>query len=133
MPLMWAHSKYIRLLRSARDGQVFNRVAPVADRYLNGCGRARETLEIWKFNRQIARIPAGQTLRVLATARFILHWSPDRWDTSNDSYSAATSIGVHYVDVPTLQHQSGEVRFTFRWIEPDRWEGRDYSVAVGPR
>jgi glucoamylase len=132
MPLMWAHSEYIRLLRSARDGQVFDRVGPVAERYLKGRGRAREVLEIWKFNRQVASVRAGQTLRILAGARFILRWSPDRWSTSNDTYSAATSIGVHYVDLHTLEDQAGEIRFTFRWVEPDRWEGRDYSTSVVP-
>ncbi|HJX83970.1 MAG TPA: glycoside hydrolase family 15 protein, partial [Candidatus Angelobacter sp.] len=34
MPLMWAHAEYIKLLRSVADGQVFDRIAPVADRYL---------------------------------------------------------------------------------------------------
>lgn len=32
-PLSWAHAEYIKLLRSLRDRQVWDRYAPVADRY----------------------------------------------------------------------------------------------------
>jgi len=32
-PLVWAHSEYIKLLRSVSDGQVFDRISVVADRY----------------------------------------------------------------------------------------------------
>ena len=57
MPLMWAHAEYVKLLRSVRDGVVFDRVAAVADRYLSG--RGRKDLEIWKFSRQAAERVRG--------------------------------------------------------------------------
>jgi glucoamylase len=34
-PLCWAHAEYIKLLRSIRDGQVFDVIPPVAARYAN--------------------------------------------------------------------------------------------------
>ena len=36
MPLMWAHAEYIKLLRSVADGQVFDLIPEVAERYLSG-------------------------------------------------------------------------------------------------
>ena len=33
MPLSWAHAEYIKLVRSATEGQVCDLIAPVADRY----------------------------------------------------------------------------------------------------
>jgi glucoamylase len=33
MPLMWAHADYIKLLRSVREGKVFDLIAEVAKRY----------------------------------------------------------------------------------------------------
>ena len=33
VPLLWAHAEYIKLLRSSRDGKVFDRIDVVADRY----------------------------------------------------------------------------------------------------
>ena len=35
MPLVWAHAEYIKLVRSATDGQVFDIIPEVADRYRN--------------------------------------------------------------------------------------------------
>ena len=34
MPLMWAHAEHVKLLRSVRDGRVFDRAEAVAQRYL---------------------------------------------------------------------------------------------------
>ncbi|MBC7289243.1 MAG: glucan 1,4-alpha-glucosidase, partial [Armatimonadetes bacterium] len=50
MPLAWAHAEYMKLVRSAWDGEVYDRLPIVADRYL--AGRGRKDLEIWKPNRQ---------------------------------------------------------------------------------
>ncbi|MGH7917373.1 MAG: glycoside hydrolase family 15 protein, partial [Candidatus Binataceae bacterium] len=36
MPLMWAHAEYIKLLRSAADGELFDLIPEVAERYRNG-------------------------------------------------------------------------------------------------
>lgn len=129
MPLMWAHSEYIRLLRSLRDGQVFDLLPPVADRYLNTRTR-NPVFEMWKFNRQVRRVDSGRTLRVLARARFALRWTSNQWETVFDTHSTATSIGIHYVDLPTTKGQTGKLQFTFNWTDAERWEGRNFSVAV---
>ena len=36
MPLVWAHSEYLKLLRSADDGRVFDCIPIVEDRYVRG-------------------------------------------------------------------------------------------------
>jgi glucoamylase len=131
MPLMWAHAEYVKLLRSARDGVVFDRVAAVADRYLSG--RGRKDLEIWKFPRQARTVSAGATLRVQAPAPFRLRWSLDDWRVSTDSESLSTALGIHWVDVVVPRGQQAAVRFTFFWPEPGRWEGRDFQVEVDGR
>ena len=41
MPLAWAHAEYIKLVRSAADGQVFDLIPEVADRYRNRRRRRR--------------------------------------------------------------------------------------------
>ncbi|MGE5125299.1 MAG: glycoside hydrolase family 15 protein, partial [Betaproteobacteria bacterium] len=128
MPLMWAHAEYVKLLRSARDGVVFDRVAAVADRYLSA--RGRKDLEIWKFPRQARTVSAGATLRVQAPAPFRLRWSLDDWRVSTDSESLSTALGIHWVDVVVPRGQQAAVRFTFFWPEPGRWEGRDFQVEV---
>ena len=73
MPLMWAHAEYIRLLRSITDGQIFDLIPEVADRYRNG--RGRKDFEIWKRNRMIDAMTAGTVLRIQGLRSFFLHWS----------------------------------------------------------
>ena len=51
MPLLWAHGEYLKLVRSAADGQVFDLISEVADRYRKR--RKAPPLEVWKFNRQV--------------------------------------------------------------------------------
>lgn len=128
MPLMWAHAEYIKLLRSAQDGAVFDRAAPVAARYLNGKGR--KDLEVWKWNRQVAAVAAGNTLRILAHVPFRLRWSRDEWKRVNDSDSLPTGVEIYFVDLKIPARQNAPVRFTFYWPEAARWEGKDFFVEV---
>jgi glucoamylase len=128
MPLMWAHAEYVKLLRSMRDGQVFDRVSPVAQRYQERHGHA--PLEVWTFIRQPRVVRAGANLRVQAAASFRLRWTADGWVTAQDTASTATTLGLEYVDVPIAQVQEKPIRFTFFWPETGRWEGRAFEVAA---
>ena len=128
-PLMWAHAEYIKLLRSVADGKAFDLVPEVAARYLprsSGC----KPLEIWKHNRQVRVVKAGDILRVQAGAPFLLHWTRDDWGTTEDSHSTPTPLGIEYFDIATPPQRSGRVRFTFFWTDAGRWEERDFSVDV---
>src|SRR5690606_17983504 len=78
MPLMWAHAEYIKLLRSAQDGQVFDLVPQVAERYLGDRRQCRH-LEVWRANRHVRYVQKEFTLRVQAEAPFRLRWSADDW------------------------------------------------------
>ncbi|MGH7931610.1 MAG: glycoside hydrolase family 15 protein, partial [Candidatus Binataceae bacterium] len=128
MPLMWAHAEYIKLLRSTADGEVFDLIPEVAERYRDGLQRRR--MEIWKANRQIRTIVAGTTLRVQATAPFVLHWTDNEWRTVKDMRANPTSIGLNFLDIETKPGDLAPIRFTFLWLGDERWEGRDYSVEI---
>ncbi|HEX7523976.1 MAG TPA: glycoside hydrolase family 15 protein [Candidatus Deferrimicrobium sp.] len=128
-PLMWAHAEYIKLLRSAADGKVFDLVPEVADRYLSG-GKVCKPMEIWKQNRQVSEVRQGFILRIQAGAPFLLHWTRDDWGATEDSHSTPTALGIDYLDVDILPQQGGRIRFTFFWTDTGRWEGRDFEVAV---
>jgi len=128
MPLLWAHAEYVKLLRSARDGVVFDRLEPVARRYI---GRpARRPIEVWKFNRRPRRVVAGRVLRVMGHAPFRLRWSADAWSTIQDTDARATRFGLYYVDLPTSRDSRAPLNFTFLWTDGGRWEGRDYRVEL---
>jgi glucoamylase len=129
MPLMWAHAEYVKLLRSASDGRVFDLIPEVAHRYF-GDRTSCQLFEIWKPNRQVRVVKRGYTLRVQVPASFRLHWTSDEWRTVNDKASAPTTFGVEFVDIPVMPAQRAPLRFTFFWRESNSWEGRDYLVEV---
>jgi hypothetical protein len=63
---MWAHAEYIKLLRSASDGKVFDLIPAVADRYQHRCDCTK--LEIWQPG-GTARGTASDNLRIRPSPR----------------------------------------------------------------
>ncbi|EQD66868.1 Glucan 1,4-alpha-glucosidase, partial [mine drainage metagenome] len=97
MPLMWAHAEYLKLLRSALDGAVFDEFPEVAERYLQNPRPV--PIEIWKPNRRIRQMVSDRTLRILAPRPFRLRWSLSGWKEIGVSRSHPTTLGVEYVDL----------------------------------
>jgi glucoamylase len=128
MPLVWAHGEYLKLVRSAVDGRVFDLISEVADRYRNR--RKYSSLEVWKFNRQVRSLPAGGILRIQAASPFRLHWTCDEWKQARDTDSVSVGTGHEYVDIRLLPGQLAPIRFTFFWPAIGRWEGRDFQVDI---
>ena len=130
MPLMWAHAEYLKMVRSAADGDVFDLIPEVAARYRNR--REAPPLEIWKFNRQVRCLPAGGTLRIQAAAPFQLHWTRNEWQQADDTCSTPTGLENHqFVDIQLSPEQRAPIRFTFFWTTVGHWEGRDFQVDIG--
>jgi glucoamylase len=129
MPLMWAHAEYVKLLRSAHDGRVFDNIPEVSRRYAEG-GPTRKKLEVWKPNRQVRHMKRGFTLRVQTPYPFSLRWSQDEWKTVLETHSMGTPIGVDYVDL-AVAPDCPAVHFAFLQTEGGKWDGRDYQVSVG--
>ena len=126
----WSHAEYIKLLRSAADGKVYDAIPEVAKRYLGKRG-TRKRLEVWKQIRHVRFMRPGEILRVQGDAPFTLHWSGDNWKTTQDTHSSQNTLQINYVDVPDSAMSSGTcIRFTFHWTEDNRWEGQDYAVTV---
>jgi len=128
MPLCWAHAEYIKLLRSVRDGQVFDLIPIVADRYHRSLGR--KDIEVWKPARQLRAIQPGKLLRVQNPRAFRMIWTDDEWKTVKDSESFPSGIGIGFVDIPVGEGQKAPIRFTFFWPDTLTWEGRDYEVKI---
>ena len=128
MPLMWAHAEYLKLLRSARDGAVFDRIPEVAIRYGGGARHPKRLIELWTFNWQAPTVRPGWTLRIQADGPFILRFTADEWLTAQDLPSTPTALPVEFVDISVPPDQEVRVRFTFLWTRTGRWEGRDFTV-----
>jgi glucoamylase len=126
MPLVWAHAEYIKLLRSATDGRVFDRVDALAERYATP--RARGTVEVWRRDRQVARMEGKRRLRVEAEEIFELRWTVDGWKTVETTKATGLEFCGFYADA--VPGAGERLEFTLYWPARDQWEGRNYSVAV---
>ncbi len=129
MPLVWAHSEFIKLRRSLTDGHVFDLPPQTARRYLTEGIRSPHTS--WRFTRKARTLPAGGVLRIETRAPARVRWSADGWRTFQDQDSKDTGLGMHVTDLPTSGLAAGKsVAFTFHWPQTGTWEGADFSTSV---
>jgi glucoamylase len=128
-PLVWAHSEYIKLRRSLRDGKIFDQPPQTVQRYQ--VEKQKSSHFAWRFNNKCRSMPQGKRLRIVLATPASVHWSFDHWRTASDSSTRDTGLGVFAVDLPADQLASGqEIVFTLYWTREQRWEGTDYSVVV---
>ena len=127
-PLVWAHSEYIKLRRSLRDGKIFDQPPQTRQRYL--VEKQVATYFEWRFNNKCRRMPKAKTLRIILPAPALVHWSFDAWRTPQDT-NTRDPLGIDVVDLPTGGLDAGaQIVFTFYWQNERRWEGRDFNVTV---
>ncbi len=134
MPLVWAHAEYLKLLRSALDGKVFDRIDPVYERYCEPGerSRTRRGLEIYTSKRPIQNIAAGGTLRILDERQFEVLWSVDGWQTTIKTFGRSLGYAGFSADIAE-GIESGAVEWTLHWTEQDSWLGYNVKVQVDAR
>ncbi|MGD0346668.1 MAG: glycoside hydrolase family 15 protein [Terracidiphilus sp.] len=134
-PLVWAHAEYLKLMRSATDGKVFDRIDAVFERYCEPEGRKRRRtdLEIYSRRRPIQRIGAGNTLRILDERSFDVLWTCDGWQTVHTTVGRGLGSAGFSADI---EPPAGcrEVEWTLHFTEPgtgqDAWLGYNVKVKV---
>jgi glucoamylase len=129
MPLAWAHSEYTKLLQSITRGKVVDRIDAVEARY--GQGKHKGTVEVFRLDRKIERMPSGKKLRIFIDEDFVLVWSDDAWKTVHSTESQKIERVGHIVDIATTPAQAGQtISFTFQWPSRGRWEGQNFDVEL---
>jgi glucoamylase len=129
MPLVWAHAEHVKLLRSLRDGKVFDMPPQTVERYL--IEKKVSPHSPWRFNHKCRDLTAGKILRIETLAPAVVHWSCDEWQTVHDTPTRDTDLGIHVADLPTSALPAGaSVIFTFYWPTASKWEGADFRVYV---
>jgi glucoamylase len=137
-PLVWAHAEYLKLLRSASDGRVFDRIPIVEERY--AVKKEKRTFtscrEIFELGRPFSKMPSGHTLRVVDRAYFRVVYTFDNWVTTQTADSRSVGNSGWFADIPSAVDQSGTITFTVLWPgdeqknQQDRWLGRNIDVSV---
>ncbi|MBA2338975.1 MAG: glucan 1,4-alpha-glucosidase [Pyrinomonadaceae bacterium] len=128
MPLVWAHGEYVKLLRSRRDGKVFDLVEPARRRYVEE--GVESDLQVWLFNNKLRAANRNMRLRIEVYAPTVLHWTANEWASAHDAELEDEGLGIFAYEFAPKEFESGDVlKFTFRWTEKGNWEGRDFTVA----
>ena len=135
VPLVWAHAEYLKLMRSATDGKVFDRIDPVYERYCTpeGRKRCRMDMEIYSRRRPIQRIDAANTLRILEESRFEVVWTSDCWQTKQTIPSRALGSAGFSADIKPpagCREVEWTLHFTELGTEPEAWLGYNIKVKV---
>jgi glucoamylase len=129
MPLVWAHAEHIKLLRSLRDGAVFDMPPQTFNRYVANTPAPAPV--VWRTTLRIDRIAAGRVLRLEFLEPARIRWSTNEWGTTSDGEAKASGLGLQFYDLPTADLAAETViRFTVFWPKQNRWEGTDFQVAV---
>ena len=138
-PLVWAHAEYIKLLRSVVDGQIFDTISVVADRYAvePGTRTFRSEVDIFQVARPIMHVSPGMTLRIVDPHRFNVSYTFDDWTTGQQATSKVVGYPGSYVDISTPVLGEGETKtliFTMHWPEQaavaDHWLGRNVEITI---
>jgi glucoamylase len=131
-PLVWAHSEYLKLLRSTADGRVFDRISVVEDRYAKAAEERSfvSLIEVYQTARPISSMVAGLMLRVMDQARFRVVYTMDDWATSASVESRYVGYPGSYADIQTTPDQRGKIVFTLYWPGDNRWLGRNLEVNL---
>jgi glucoamylase len=129
MPLVWAHAEYLKLLRSLRDGTVFDMPPQPVERYQKTCTISGYCF--WRTNHKLISIPRGKTLRVESRRPAHVYWTLDDWKTVHCTSTKDSQLGVQYCDLPTTElPPEAHVGFTFWWSTHRRWENQAYVLTV---
>jgi len=114
-----AHAEYVKLLRSLREGRVYDMPPQTVQRYLGS--RTVSPYVLWQFNHKIRSLPVGKILRVESTEAGVVRWSIDGWSTAQDLLMRDSHLGLYVADLPTQKLSAGgKVEFTFylAWQRP---------------
>jgi glucoamylase len=129
MPLVWAHAEYVKLLRSLRDGAIFDLPPQTVQRYQ--VENAQPILRDWREPWRRSRIPAGQALRVELPHHGTIRWSTDGWQTTHETATLDSGLGIQAAILPTNALPAGGT-LTFTWHDTaGTWRGVNFSVAIG--
>jgi glucoamylase len=128
MPLVWAHSEYIKLCYSIKQKKIFDMSPHTEERYIKK--KIACSFVVWRFSWPCTVVPKGKNLRIEIEAAATVRWSADRWKTIQDTDTRDTRLGIHVVDIELKDVETDKVYFTFFWKKANHWENQNFSVDV---
>lgn len=129
MPLVWAHSEFIKLCYSRANGYPVDRPAATWARYE---GKRPEVFDaLWGPRYRPRHIRVGDQFNVVLSNPARVHWGSNGWHAVQDSVTCDTGLGVHKAKLSLAGLYAGDtIQFTFFWLNQARWDGQDYEVQL---
>ena len=124
MPLVWAHSEHIKLLRSLADGAVFDMPPQTVRRYQNKRNVPRVTP--WRPDFRPDTLVQGRVLRIDLPEPCVVVWTSDGWASSAELATIDTGLGLHVAEL----NAAGQIEFTWRVVSTDTWVGENIVVRI---
>jgi glucoamylase len=129
MPLVWAHSEYLKLCRSLKSKQIFDMPHQTFQRYV--LDKKESEVFIWNFMTRYKTMPKGKMLRIECLTSAIVKWTDNNWATTYEIRTLDSGLGNHYADIPTSELDYDQtIRYTFFWLDSGNHENRDYSIKI---
>ena len=131
MPLVWAHSEYIKLLRSLHAGAIWDLPTQTVERYLHR--KKSADFQIWTTSQRRAWLVPGKNLRVDLDAPAILQWTSGEHTASMSTHD--TGFHLHSAMLP-LSSLPPNAKVTVV-ITPARRDGElkadSFTIRVRPK
>jgi glucoamylase len=127
MPLVWAHSEYLKLAASRALGRPVDRPHAVWERYRGVRPLLRRVF--WTEVAPVRHLPEGCALTIALRAPALVHWGLDGWRNVRDEDTLANSLGLHLLEIDTPRLIAGQsIDFTVRTA--GGWLGQDFHITV---
>ena len=129
MPLVWAHSEYIKLLRSIHDGRVWDLPPQTVQRYQ--VEKRTASFQIWTPSQKRGWVSPGKDLRIDLPFAASVQWTAS--GGSGNIQTQATSFGVHTTIVPCATiANSGRIEIDIEPEDPsgDNLEAQSFLIHV---
>lgn len=129
MPLVWVHAEHIKLLRSLKDGAVFDTPPQPFDRYVKNAPPPAPI--VWRMDSENLRIKTGRALRLEFLEPALVHCSSGNLPLKADNTAEATGLGTYTCDLPThIMMEGSVVVFTVYWTSKGSWSGKNFEVTL---
>jgi len=128
MPLVWAHSEYIKLLRSLHSGAIWDLPTQTVKRYLQQ--KQSADFQIWMTKQRRAWLAKNKKLRVDLDCPSKVEWS-FRGSMEMES-TRDTSFHLHVAMLPLHQlPENSEVRVTIHPDDPgDQAKADSFTIRI---
>lgn len=103
MPLVWAHSEYIKLLRSLHENRIWDGIPENAERYMHSKHSA--SFQIWRPTQRRGYVTAGKDLRIDLDEPSHVFWKVNGKEQS--AMTRDSTLGLHTAKLPLAELKAG--------------------------